>query len=121
QQQPQAGHDDVPLPAIDLLGVVPAAGLPARAGVHRLAVDAGRAAGPPRLLLLADQLAQLVVDGAQGAVVAPLVVVAPDGALGREVLGEVLPLAAGPQEVEDGVEDITHRGRAGPAAGVNGD
>src|SRR5262249_57633624 len=59
--------------------------------------------------------------GMQGAVVSPLSDVAPDGTPGREVVGEVAPLAAGPQEVEDGVEDIAHRGLAGPATGVHGD
>src|SRR5262249_52781494 len=72
-------------------------------------------------LLPADLLAQPVVDGLQGAVVAPLVEVAPHRGLGREVLGQVAPLAAGPHEVEDGVEDVAHRRLAGPAPGVDRD
>src|SRR5262249_12379880 len=66
-------------------------------------------------------VAELVVDGLQGAVVPPLIEVAPDGAPGREVLGQVAPLAAGPQDVEGGVEDVAHRRLARPAAGVYGD
>ena len=73
------------------------------------------------LLLSADLLAEQVVDGVQGAVVPPLVEVAPDGALGREVLGEVAPLAARPQQVDDGIDDVAQGGRAGPATGVDRD
>src|SRR5262249_17385732 len=91
------------------------------AGGDRLAVDAAGAGGRLALLLAADLLAQHVVNLLQGAVVPPLVEVAPDGALGREVLGQVAPLAAGPHDVEDGVEHVAHRGRAGPAAGVHKD
>ena len=46
--------------------------------------------------------------------------VAPDGALGGEVAGEVTPLAAGAEDVEDGVDDVPHVGLAGPPAGVDG-
>ncbi len=49
-----------------------------------------------------------------------LVVVASDGGLGREVLGQDVPLAAGPQDVEDGVDALAHVGLPRPAAGVNG-
>ena len=61
------------------------------------------------------------MDLVEGAVVTPLVEVAPDGALGREVDGQVSPLAAGAEDVEDGVEDVPHVGLAGPpAAGRRG-
>src|SRR5262249_25338828 len=73
------------------------------------------------LLRLADAVAQGVVEGVQGAVVPPLVEVTPDGAPGREVLGEVTPLATGPLDVEDRGEDVAHRGLARPAAGVHRD
>jgi hypothetical protein len=68
-----------------------------------------------------DQVPQGVVDGLQGAVVPPLVEVAPDGALGREVLGQVTPLAPRAEEVEDGIDHIPEVGLAGPPAGVNRD
>src|ERR1700737_2781585 len=121
QQPTRAVPDDMGLSAIDVLGVVTAAGLPSRAGVHRLAVDARGVAGLPRLLLLADAVAQRIVDALQGSIMTPEVEVAPDGALGREVLGQETPLASSPQEVEDGVEDVAHRGLAGPTAGGAGD
>src|SRR5205823_6615501 len=53
--------------------------------------------------------------------VPPLVEVAPDGGLGREVLGQVAPLAAGSQQVEDGIDDVPQVGLARPPAGVDGD
>ena len=62
------------------------------------------------------------MDPVQGPVASPLVEVAPDGALGREVDGQVAPLAAGAEDVEDGVEDVPHVRLAGPpAAGFGGD
>ena len=61
------------------------------------------------------------MDFLQGAVVPPLIEVAPDGTLGREVLGEVPPLTAGPQDVENGIRDVAHRGFAGTASRVHGD
>jgi hypothetical protein len=42
-------------------------------------------------------------------------------ALGREVLGEVAPLAVGAEDGEDGVDDVPRVGLAGPSAGVDGD
>ena len=69
----------------------------------------------------AGLLAEEVVDGVQGAVVPPLVEVPPDGALGRKVLGKVTPLAAGAEDVEDGVEDVAGVGLAGTATGVDRD
>ena len=64
--------------------------------------------------------AEQVVDRVEGAVVPPLVEVAPDGALGREVLGQVTPLAAGAEDVEDGIDDVAQVGLAGPSAGIDG-
>src|SRR5262249_14304614 len=81
----------------------------ARPGARR------RSAPPPP----PHPLAQGVVDQLQGAVLAPLVEVPPDRALGRELPGEELPLAAGPQDVEDGVQDAPHGSLPRPAAGVD--
>src|SRR2546423_894123 len=75
-------------------------------GVPRLPIAAGGGRRGVGLLLGADLAARRVVDALQGAVGAPLVEVAPGGAPGGEVLGEEPPLAAGPQDVEDGVDDI---------------
>src|SRR5262249_46515177 len=88
--------------------------------VDRLAVDARRGAGVVGLLRRADLRAEQVVDPVQGAVPAPLVEVPPDGALGGQVAGQVAPLAAGAEDVEDGMDDVPQVGRAGPAAGSGG-
>src|SRR5262249_8322827 len=92
--------------------------LGAGGGVHGLAIDAGGGAGGVGLLRSADLLAQEVMDGVQRAVVPPLVEVPPDRTLGREVPGEVAPLAAGPQDVEDGIDDIPEGGPSRSRAGV---
>src|SRR5205085_7488328 len=102
-------------------GVVPAPLLAAGGGIDRLAVHAG---GGPRgvgLLLGADLRAEGVVDGVEGAVVTPLVEVAPGGAFGREVLGQVAPLAPGAQHVEAGIDHVPEIGLAGPSSGVDRD
>ena len=57
----------------------------------------------------------------EGAVVPPLIEVAPDGALGRKILGEEAPLATRAQDVENGIHNVTHRGFARTAARVHGD
>src|ERR1019366_1480978 len=107
-------------PPIDVLGVVSPALLTASRGIHGLAIYAGGGARGVRLLLSADPLAEQVVDGVQGAVVPPLIEVPPHSRLGREVLGEVTPLAAGTQDVEDGIDYVAQVGLAWSAAGVDG-
>ena len=56
------------------------------------------------------------MDPVQRPIPTPLVEVAPDGALGREIDGQIAPLAAGAEDVEDGVEDVPHVCLAGPTA-----
>ena len=55
----------------------------------------------------------------EGSILPPLVEVAPDGALGWQVSGQVPPLAPGAEDLEDGVDDVPHVGLAGPSAGAN--
>src|SRR5271166_1225475 len=106
----------MPLAAVHILEVVAAPLLAAGTGVDRLAVDAGAGARVVGLLGRAGLRAEPIVGEIQGAVAPPLVEVPPDGALGREVLGEIAPLAAGAGDVEDGVDDLPQVGLAGPAA-----
>ena len=73
------------------------------------------------LLHRADLSAETVVDPVQRPISTPLVEVAPDGALGREVLGQVTPLAAGAQDIEHGIDDVAQVGLAWPATGIDGD
>ena len=49
-----------------------------------------------------------------------MIEVFPDGALGKEIRGEVTPLASGPKDVEDGIDDIAQVGRARPPARIDG-
>src|SRR5208337_683632 len=87
--------------------------------VDRLTVDARRRSGVVGLLHRADLAAKEVVELLQGPVSSPLVEVTPDGALGWEVHGQIAPLAAGAEDVKDGVEDVPYVGLAGPSAGVD--
>src|SRR4051794_18377700 len=80
-----------------------------------LAVDAGGGAGMIGLLGGAHLPTQGIMEPVQGPVPSPAIEVPPDGAPGREVDGQVAPLATGPEDVEDGVEDVAHRGLAGPS------
>ena len=120
QQQPHAVHDDVAFAAVHVLGVVPAALLPARSRINRLAVHARRSSGRPRFLRRADFATEKVVDRLERTVASPLVEVTPDGAFGREVLGQVTPLTAGAENVEKGIDDLSQVGLAGPSAGMDG-
>lgn len=59
---------------------------------------------------LANLVAQGVVNCLKRAIVPPLVEVAPDRALGRKILGQEPPLATGPQDVKDGIDDLSRIG-----------
>ena len=101
-----AVHHDMPLPPRDLLAPV-VAPLAADLGpLDRLAVDAAGARARARRPASPDLPPQGVHDRLPGAVVAPLAEVVVDGALGREVVRQHVPLAAGAVDVEDGVEDL---------------
>src|SRR5271166_997959 len=119
QQQAQAVDHDMTFPAVDVLGIVAAPLLAPGGRVDRLTVDARRRSGVVGLLHRADLAAKEVVELLQGPVSSPLVEVTPDGALGWEVHGQIAPLAAGAEDVEDGVEDVPYVGLAGPSAGVD--
>jgi hypothetical protein len=87
------------MPGRSILDIIPAALLAPGGRVGRLAVDARRGpgiAGPPRR---ADLAAEPVVDPVQRPVAKPLVEVALDGALGREVHGQVTQLASGAEDM----------------------
>ena len=102
------------------LGVVAAGGFAARTSVHRLAVEAGGVPGMARFLFPADAVAQAVVNGVESTIVPPLIEIAPNGAFGREVFGEVAPLATGAYQVQNGIEDIAHRVLRGRPPGYTG-
>src|SRR5262249_56162879 len=95
------------------------AGRPAAAApLDRLAVQVGGARGPLAAGLLADAVAQGVVDPVPGAVLAPLAEVVVGGGPGRVDLGQGAPLAAGAVDVQDGVHDFVGGDFPRSAAGL---
>ena len=71
-------------------------------------IDDGRARSSLTALFFgADLLAQSLVNLLPGPIEAPTTIVIVDRAPGREVVGEVPPLAAGPHKVEYSVDDLT--------------
>jgi hypothetical protein len=64
-----------------------------------------------------DLLTQSVMNFLPGSVETPTAVIIVDGAPGRELVGDVPPLAAGPDEVEYGVDDIANVHRTSATAG----
>src|SRR5436305_6203311 len=105
----------MPLAALDLLAGVEAA-LPAHlGGLHRLAVDVGDAGRLVPAVGGTDLGAQGVDELLPGAVLLPGIEVVASGALGEQVMGQVVPLGAGARLVEQGVEDLPHIDGAGPA------
>ena len=84
--------------------------------LNALAVDdrRGRARLPSRLL--AYRHIERVMDALQRAIPGPQVEIGPYCALRRKVFGQRLPLAAGPQHVENSVQNLAHINRALAAA-----
>ena len=78
-------------------------------GLHALRVDDGRARGGlPPFFLGPDPLAQSVVDLFPGPIQSPTTIVIVDRAPGREVMGQIPPLATAPHEVDDGVYHLAN-------------
>ena len=108
--QPQDVNGQAPLAAGHLLPRVPARGTRRDrcrgADALRVQHDQGRVGLPA--LLLPRVPAQQVMDGLVGAVVAPLRELVVGGAARRQVMRQVLPLAARPRLVQDRVDDLPH-------------
>ena len=85
---------------------------------HRLTVDDRhrRASLPARLLAHRD--VECLVDAGDGPLPLTVGEIAPDRALGLQILGRRLPLAAGREHVEERVHNFTHIGRPWPAAAL---
>src|SRR5215213_3839751 len=106
QQQAQGVDQNVALAAVDLLAGVIASGPAGFGGPHALAVDdasgrRGLPAGP-----LARRHDQLGVQYLPGSILPPAPEIAEHRALGRQLLGQEVPGAAGAQQIEDGVQDL---------------
>ena len=113
-------HQDVTLAALDLLAAVESLDPTDLGGLDRLAVQAGRRGLGVVLGRLADRPMQGVVDPLDGAVGSPLAEVAVDGPRRGEIVGQEIPGASGAEVIEDGVEDLSHVGSAGPSAAGRG-
>jgi hypothetical protein len=117
QNQPDGVHGNVPLAAVDLLGVVPATAGAGNSvgGADGLGVDDRRGGlglapgGGP------DLGTQLLVEPGQGAVITPGSKIAVDGLPGREVRGQVPPGAPSPVQVQDCLDDPPDRPDPGTA------
>lgn len=81
--------------------------------------DGGAGTGFPPFLL-AHRHIERMMDALQRAVPVPQVEIVVDRALGRKVLGQPLPLAARPQNVEDGVEHLADIDLAPAPAALGG-
>ena len=112
EQEALCVDQDVPLAAVDFLACIVAARPAALGRLDRLAVDDGGGGLGVAAGSLSGQNQQGVVQAVQRAVPPPAPEIAEDGALGRELLGQQRPLAAGAQQVEDRVQ---HRLQVGPA------
>src|SRR5437879_5768965 len=108
------------LATLDLLAAVVADGTADLGALDGLAVDAAGAGCFLTVGSRADLGAQGVEDLLPGAVLVPGGEVLVGGALGDEVVGQVVPLAAGAGLVEQGVDHLTQIDAAGPTAGFGG-
>ena len=81
-----------------------------------LRVDDGCGRARLSALLLAHRDVQFVMNALQRAVPVPELEIVIHRALGRQVLGQGLPLATGPQDVENPVQHLAHIHRPSPPA-----
>ena len=108
-QQPQRIDQQMPLAALDFLAPVVTAFLAAHlGGLHRLAVDAHRTGRRLAAFLDTDLAPQHIDELGPSAVVAPLGEILVHGALGKQVVGEHVPLATAAVQVENRVDDLPH-------------
>src|SRR2546421_4430953 len=110
----------MPLAALDLLVAVVARWATHLAGLDALRIDAGSAGRLGATLLAADLTAQGIHQLLPGTVLLPSDEVVPGGALGDQVMGEIVPLDTRAGLVEQGVDDLAQVHGAGPATALGG-
>jgi hypothetical protein len=104
-QQPQRVNDNMAFSPVDAVFSVIAALAAPTCRLDRLAIDDGETWGGLPASLQADDLAQRRVHAPDKPALLPSTEVVVDGLPGGELTWEHAPLAAGLQQVEDGVED----------------
>jgi len=109
QHQTQRVHDQMAFGAVDFLSSIVASGFIPLGAFDRLAVQDGRTGfdlpsfGQPKLSV------QTLMQGDPETVQDPVPVIGVKGRPGREVLGDVAPLATGADDVENAIEDLPVR------------
>lgn len=71
--------------------------------------------------LFSNLVPRRLFDSLQRTIVPPFIEVSPDGLLGRRILGQVASLTSRFGDVENGVEDISHRVDSGTCTGIHKD
>src|ERR1700692_1538726 len=104
------------LTTLDLFAPVVADGATQLGTLDRLRIDAGGAGGLVPACLLAKRAPQRVEDLLPRTVLLPGDEIIPDGALGGEIVGEIIPLTAGTGLIHQGVDHLTQRDLARPAS-----
>src|SRR3954452_19118708 len=98
----------MPLAPIDLFACIKAAHATRFCGLHGLRVNDGGTGRAFAACGLADASAHPLIDLLKQADLLKAAEVAVDGLPSREVVRQVAPLAAGVQQIKNGVEDFAH-------------
>src|ERR1700732_1236371 len=114
EQEPLGVGDDMALASLDAFAGVNPARAAAFGRRHALAVDNAGVGCEIATLLLADPGHQPGVDPLPSAVVAPAIEIALHRRARRKFTRQGAPLTAGPQQIQDGVDDRAQVALAGP-------
>src|ERR1700682_5835786 len=95
------------LPSLDFLAPIVADRAAHLGALDRLRVDAGGAGGCLSACFLADMLPERVNDVLPGAVFLPGNEVIPDGTLGSQIVGQIVPLTASTGLIHQRVDHLT--------------
>src|SRR5437667_4884237 len=108
------------LPSLDLLAAVVADRSAHLGALDRLGIDTGGTGGGLPAGLRADLRTERVHEVLPGAVLLPGHEVIPDGALGHQIVRQIVPLTAGAGLIHQGVDDLAQVHLARSAAGLGG-
>src|SRR5262245_27451250 len=109
EQQPQRIDQEMPLAPFDFLApVIPTLRAAYLGGLDRCAIDSDGARRGLAPRLHAGLLTQCLDHFCPCPIVAPLGTVVIDGAFGQQIMGQHIPLAATPVEIEQCIEYLPH-------------